>query len=585
MSAKGRNNSVSSILSNLFNRNREARRKRKSPVSRRGRHLQMEGLESREMFSVSSLYLSGGLLSVYTDNNATSVTVGQVGSNYRVTEGGSGRYWDFFTSSFGRVDFVGGAGDDRFINNVPTMNTRAWGQGGNDYLEGYNGVDYFVGGDGNDTLVGYGGNDQMWGGNGDDVLRGMVGFDIMYGNAGNDHMDGGSENDQMWGNDGHDTLLGGVGDDQLVGDNGNDHLNGQAGNDRMWGVEGNDVLVAIDGYFNEYVDGGNGADTLWIDHLNYIFGSLGDTAYNASSTGDVVQRVQNFANGADTTLDGDNIADPTDIGTKLRFNNNITAGNTQGANPLFARGSSTYIPPFGIFEIGGGPLSSDINQGALGDCWLLAGLGSVANKSQSVIQQNVVDFNDGTYGVRLGDNFYRVDNELPVASAAGGAVSANLTNAALGAQNSMWVAVVEKAFAHYRSGANTYASVASGTSNEVFNAFRMKNVATQTLSNYSSAASMASSLYSLWTQGYSLAIGSIAVTGGGTHAFTVERFILDSAGAVTNVVLRNPWATDGLNSFSAFSTAAGGVSTTDGVFTVTIAQLFSSGGRVHWGQV
>jgi hypothetical protein len=202
-----------------------------------------------------------------------------------------------------------------------------------------------------------------------------------------------------------------------------------------------------------------------------------------------------------------------------------------------------------------------------------------------VIQQNVVDFNDGTYGVRLGDNFYRVDNELPVASTAGGAVSGNLTNAALGAQNSMWVAIVEKAFAHYRSGANTYASVASGTSNEVFSAFRMKNVATQTLSNYSSAASMASSLYSLWTQGYSLAIGSIAVTGGGTHAFTVERFILDSAGAVTNVVLRNPWATDGLNSFSAFSTAAGGVSTTDGVFTVTIAQLFNSGGRVHWGQV
>src|SRR6185312_11532202 len=108
------------------------------------------------------------------------------------------------------------------------------------------------------------------------------------------------------------------------------------------------------------------------------------------------------------------------------------------------------------------------------------------NKSQDLIRQNVVDFDDGTYGVRLGNNFYRVDNELPVANLANGAVSSNLTNAGLGAQNSMWAAIVEKAYAHYR-GSNTYASVAGGGSTEVFNAFRMKNVWSQVLSTYSSA--------------------------------------------------------------------------------------------------
>ena len=82
-----------------------------------------------------------------------------------------------------------------------------------------------------------------------------------------------------------------------------------------------------------------------------------------------------------------------------------------------------------------------------------------------------------------------------------------------------------------------------------------------------------------------MGIGSIAVNGGGTHAFTVERFITNAAGTVTDIVLRNPWATDGLNSFNAFSAANGGTSSTDGVFTVSVAQLFASGGTIRMGQV
>ena len=133
----------------------------------------------------------------------------------------------------------------------------------------------------------------------------------------------------------------------------------------------------------------------------------------------------------------------------------------------------------------------------------------------------MVDFDDGTYGVRLGDNFYRVDNELPVSNAANGAVSSNLTNAGLGAQNSMWAAVVEKAFASYRSGANTFASVASGASTEVFTAFRMKNVSSKSLSTYSSAATMAADMLAKWNAGYALGIGSIAFVSGGKLYFSV----------------------------------------------------------------
>jgi hypothetical protein len=98
--------------------------------------------------------------------------------------------------------------------------------------------------------------------------------------------------------------------------------------------------------------------------------------------------------------------------------------------------------------------------------WLVAGLGAIGLDSPNTLRQNVVDFNDGTYGVRLGNNFYRVDNELSVWNTASGTTSNNARFAGLGAQNSMWVAVVEKAFASYRTGANTYDSLNGGWSVE-----------------------------------------------------------------------------------------------------------------------
>lgn len=486
---------------------------RKTARSRRSSHLgNLEPLEGRRMMSVTQTWFTGSMLCVKTDDTATSVEVRQVGSDIVIHDLTTARSWNFAASRVGTVEFQGGAGNDRFVNNVMNLPTRAFGFGGNDYLEGYHAVDTFVGGDGDDTLVGYGGDDQFWGGNGNDVI------------------------------------LGGNGNDQLMGDAGDDQLNGQGGNDRLWGGNGNDVLVAIDSGTSDSVTGGEGIDTFWVDRN----GSWADSVADASS-GDKVQSVAVFANGADRTLDGDRIADPT-----------VKAGYTYRAfagNPLFAKS---------------GPSMSDIRQGELGDCYFLAGLGAIAGDSPTTLRQNIVDFNDGTYGVRLGDSFYRVDNDLPVRTG-----STQAAFAALGRENSMWVAVAEKAFAHYRRGQSSYASIEGGNVVEANRAFGATSSGLQTFASYGNATSLIADLYNRWSTYQSVGVEFWNGPSNGPvvlgHAYTVVSFVRDAVGAITSVVVRNPWGVDGGSQTDS--------NPYDGLVTLTAAQLFQYSGGVSWGRV
>ena len=541
---------AASLFSRLL---RKTSARRSGSKSRGPRKLAMDSLEGRDMFSVSQLWFSGDMLVVKTDNASTTVHVSQSGSNIRISEIGTSRFWDYASSRVAKVEFQGGAGNDRFINYVANLPVRAFGGAGNDYLEGYNGNDVLVGGPGNDTLVGYGGDDQLWGDDGDDILRGGAGNDQLMGGAGHDRLYGDAGNDKLWGGVGNDWLYGGDGNDDLMGEDGDDWLNGQAGVDRHWGGNGNDVIISIDGALGEYVEGGPGADTLWVDRI----GSSRDNIAG-STTGDMIQEVASFANGADRTLNGDRIADPTvKTGqTYRRFDNNPLFGNL-------------------------GPRMTDVVQGDLGDCYALAGLSAIARDNPQAIRHNVVDFGDGTYGVRLGNSFYRVDNDLPVHT--GGTTPAY---AQLGANNSMWVAIVEKAFAHYRRGANTYASIEGGWSVEINRAFRSTSAGEKTLSSYGNATAMANDIATRASSGQAVTVGfpgdKKTAAGGAPlvmgHQYTVASVQRNSAGVVTSITLRNPWGTDGGGSTDS--------NPWDGLVTVTPAQLFAqSTGRVNWGRV
>lgn len=77
--------------------------------------------------------------------------------------------------------------------------------------------------------------------------------------SGNDTLSGTAGSDVLFGFRGNDTLKGGAGADKLVGGDGNDFL---------WGNDGNDLIFALsktDGADKDYVNGGNGSDTLVFD--------------------------------------------------------------------------------------------------------------------------------------------------------------------------------------------------------------------------------------------------------------------------------------------------------------------------------
>jgi len=116
----------------------------------------------------------------------------------------------------------------------------------------------------------------------------------------------------------------------------------------------------------------------------------------------------------------------------------------------------TYSAPTGAsLYSSSGPTASDVNQGYIGDCYLLAGLAEVASQNQSAIKSMISDNGNGTYGVRFylsGQAYYvTVDSTL--------ANKVTFTN--MGG-SVLWASVVEKAYAEFQgltnSTGNVYAS-------------------------------------------------------------------------------------------------------------------------------
>ena len=201
----------------------------------------------------------------------------------------------------------------------------------------------------------------------------------------------------------------------------------------------------------------------------------------------------------------------------------------------------------------------------LGDCYFLASIQSFAYKTPSKLQEMAVDLGDGTYAVQFKRNgvtsFVRVDADFPVGPFYGLAnASPNNGNGAI------WAVVMEKAYAFFRSGQNTYASLNNGWTGA---AYSDMGVASTTF--YSSQSNVFATLANALYAGKAVSVITDGVITSGTplidsHAYTVLATSTDSGGTQW-ITLRNPWGIDGAGNDS---------NPNDGIVQVTLAQFIAN---------
>ena len=214
-----------------------------------------------------------------------------------------------------------------------------------------------------------------------------------------------------------------------------------------------------------------------------------------------------------------------------------------------------------------GPSPADVNQGYVGDCYFLSTLSSVAKLDPSLIRKDVVANGDGTFTVDFlngkTQNQIRVNADLPVWP--GG----ELAYAGRGVQNSLWVAVVEKAFAVYRTHSDSYASIGGGWMNEVFSDLGLKNetiiaAATATVLSNLIKADVKAGDFVTYATDDSIVGGAPLIA---DHAYMIDGVTTDAHGNVISIRLRNPWGNGG--------PAVDGASD-DGYVTITPAQALAN---------
>ncbi|MFN9547263.1 MAG: calcium-binding protein [Cyanobacteriota bacterium] len=205
---------------------------------------------------------------------------------------------------------AGGQADD-LIDSLPdTSHLWAFGDLGNDTINGATEKDY---------LDGWIGNDSISGQDGADTILGGVGLDTIAGGAGDDLLLAGDDNDTIAAGAGDDSIDAGSGNDVVSGFSGNDTVVGGIGNDSLMGEANNDSIVAEDG--NDTLSGGTSTDTLTGGLGNDLFVWTFTTTPSPSNDG--IDTITDFTTTSPT-------ADVDQMGLTDVFSN-TTPGNTLNA--------------------------------------------------------------------------------------------------------------------------------------------------------------------------------------------------------------------------------------------------------------
>ncbi len=192
--------------------------------------------------------------------------------------------------------------------------------------------------------------------------------------------------------------------------------------------------------------------------------------------------------------------------------------------------------------------TTDIKQGAVGDCYFLSSLGSIAHEQPNYIQNMFIDNGDNTWTVRFNNSgkwdYVTVDRFLPTNSS-GNLVYATTGSNFANASNELWVALAEKAYAQIgESGwtrgldkTNSYQSIEAGWMSYVI------NQVTGLSGTWDSAASLTQQTVIDWVNSNKIiTLGTGANPGNGLvggHAYAVTSYNASNG----TFFVRNPWAT------------------------------------------
>lgn len=277
-------------------------------------------------------------------------------------------------------------------------------------------------------------------------------------------------------------------------------------------------------------------------YVAYISDKLvnGD-AWNSTWTGGAVlaTALGNLATGT-SAANADELIQKWFLGGDLPspiFDNSLTASYSVDARP--------------VYDLSGKPSINDINQGDLGDCYLLASLAEVAQCEPDTIKSMITDNGNDTYGVRFYINanpvYVTVNRQLPFLADG---------HAAGNSSPDLWSSLVEKAYVELNSepgfldhtAGNVYDLIDSGWADPI------TQITGRTVQTFDSAYYSASS----WAQLKSIFVNAIQnnqevdlasygdAKSAGQQTF-VAGHMFSSIGydsATGEFVVRNPWGSE-----------------------------------------
>jgi hypothetical protein len=200
---------------------------------------------------------------------------------------------------------------------------------------------------------------------------------------------------------------------------------------------------------------------------------------------------------------------------------------------------ASITPHLSLF--GTGPVSSDINQGSAADCYFLAPLAGFAQQDPNLLLNSAVDLGDGTYAVEFYKSgtpeYVRVNGQFP----AGGFNGYNYAHP--GPNNTIWGLVMEKAFAYFRTGANTYASIGWGNAADTYTDLNVGST-TNSPTAFSQDILFVRLAFDIGLgKTVTLCTPSHAPQLVSSHCYTL--LSVEEVGGVEEFTVRNPWGVSG----------------------------------------